>query len=82
MVGVGLAVTLAPMQALIAVLPFAFVYIRVRSCVKIKRWHDRDKSAIWSLIALAPFIGSMWAFVECGFLEGTRGDNRFGPPPK
>jgi uncharacterized membrane protein YhaH (DUF805 family) len=82
LIGVGLAVSLPPMTALIAVLPFAFVYIRVRSCVKIKRWHDRDKGAIWTLIGMAPFIGSMWAFVECGFLEGTRGDNRFGPPPK
>jgi uncharacterized membrane protein YhaH (DUF805 family) len=81
-VAIGLAVSLAPLQALIAVLPFAFIYIRVRSCAKIKRWHDRDKGAIWTMIVLAPFIGAMWAFVECGFLEGTRGDNRFGPPPK
>jgi uncharacterized membrane protein YhaH (DUF805 family) len=79
---IGLAVSLPPMQALIAVLPVAFVYIRIRSCVKIKRWHDRGKSATWGLISLVPMIGSLWAFVELGFLEGTSGPNLYGPPAK
>jgi uncharacterized membrane protein YhaH (DUF805 family) len=46
-----------------------------------KRWHDRDKSGWWSLIALVPFIGFVWIIVELGILEGTRGPNRFGPDP-
>jgi len=81
-IGIGLAVSLPPTTALIAVSPVALLYVRVRSCVKIKRWHDRGKSAVWSLIALAPFIGSMWAFVELGFLDGEAGPNAYGPPPK
>ena len=28
--------------------------------VDIKRWHDRDKSGWWMLIALIPIIGSIW----------------------
>lgn len=48
--------------------------------VQIKRWHDRDKSGWWVLIALVPVIGGIWALVETGFLEGTPGPNRFGPP--
>jgi uncharacterized membrane protein YhaH (DUF805 family) len=46
-----------------------------------KRWHDRDKSGWWSLIALVPIIGAIWILVELGILEGTRGPNRFGPDP-
>ncbi|MFT4091402.1 MAG: DUF805 domain-containing protein [Asticcacaulis sp.] len=50
--------------------------------VQVKRWHDRDKSWLWVLITLIPLIGWLWVFIECGFLEGTRGSNRFGPSPK
>ena len=46
-----------------------------------KRWHDRDKSGWWSLIALIPFIGAIWMLVECGCLPGTEGPNRYGPDP-
>jgi uncharacterized membrane protein YhaH (DUF805 family) len=46
--------------------------------ITVKRWHDRDKSAWWLLIVLVPIIGALWAFIECGFLRGTVGPNRFG----
>jgi uncharacterized membrane protein YhaH (DUF805 family) len=46
-----------------------------------KRWHDRDKSGWWSLILFVPFIGGIWMLIECGFLRGTEGANRFGPDP-
>lgn len=46
-----------------------------------KRWHDRDKSGWWSLILLVPIIGFFWVLIECGFLRGTEGPNRFGPDP-
>ncbi len=46
-----------------------------------KRWHDRDKSGWWTLIILVPVIGSLWMLIECGFLKGTDGPNRFGPDP-
>ena len=49
--------------------------------VQIKRWHDRDKSGWWVLINLIPGIGGLWSLVECGFLKGTDGPNRFGPDP-
>ncbi len=50
--------------------------------VLVKRWHDRDKSGWWILIILIPFIGWLWQLIECGFMEGTQGPNRFGPSPK
>lgn len=49
--------------------------------VSAKRWHDRDKSAWWVLVAFIPLIGQLWALVDNGFLRGTRGPNRFGPEP-
>jgi uncharacterized membrane protein YhaH (DUF805 family) len=50
--------------------------------VQVKRWHDRDKSGWMVLINLIPIIGWLWTFIECGFLDGTPGPNRYGPSPK
>jgi uncharacterized membrane protein YhaH (DUF805 family) len=50
--------------------------------VDIKRWHDRDKSGWWMLILLVPIIGAIWFLIELGFLAGTPGPNRFGPPAR
>jgi uncharacterized membrane protein YhaH (DUF805 family) len=49
--------------------------------VLIKRWHDRNKSGWWVLINLVPLIGAIWTFIECGFLKGTSGSNRYGASP-
>ncbi len=46
--------------------------------VQVKRWHDRDKGAVWLLINFIPWLGPLWAFVELGCLPGTPGANRFG----
>ena len=46
-----------------------------------KRWHDRDKSAWWVLIALVPVLGWLWTLMENGFLRGSAGINRFGVDP-
>ena len=67
--GIGL---LSGIFALVAVIPTVIVYI--------KRFHDRDKSGWWVLITLIPVIGAIWILVELGFLKGTPGPNRFGPP--
>ncbi len=48
---------------------------------QVKRWHDRDKSGWWVLIAFIPVIGWIWSIVEVFFLRGTTGPNRFGPDP-
>jgi uncharacterized membrane protein YhaH (DUF805 family) len=67
--GVGL---LSGIFALLAIIPAIMVYI--------KRFHDRDKSGWWVLIVLVPIIGAIWILIELGFLAGTPGPNRFGPP--
>lgn len=48
---------------------------------QVKRWHDRGKSGLWVFIAFIPIIGSIWVFIETGFLRGTDGPNKFGPDP-
>lgn len=49
--------------------------------VAIKRWHDRDRSGWWVLVLLVPVVGWLWMLVVNGFLPGTPGANRYGPPP-
>ncbi len=58
---------------------YSLIFIYPSFVIMIKRWHDRDKSGWWTLIIFVPIIGSIWLFVECGCMEGTRGPNRFGP---
>ncbi|MBV9790252.1 MAG: DUF805 domain-containing protein [Chloroflexi bacterium] len=48
--------------------------------LQIKRWHDRNLSGWWILMWLVPILGWIIASVEVGFLAGTPGPNRFGPP--
>jgi uncharacterized membrane protein YhaH (DUF805 family) len=52
--------------------------IWISIATQIKRWHDRDKSGWWFLVNFLPIIGWLWVLIECGFLEGTAGANRFG----
>jgi uncharacterized membrane protein YhaH (DUF805 family) len=68
--------------------PYGFVYVIYSLAmlysvfaVYAKRWHDRDKSGWWTLIALVPIIGGIWLLVELGILEGTRGANQYGSDP-
>ncbi len=61
---------------------FGVVAVWMKLAVLVKRWHDRDKSGWWVLITLVPVIGWAWQLIECGFLDGTPGPNRYGPSPK
>ena len=70
--GTGLAIWYA-----LVVLVLIWPYL----AIAVKRWHDRDKSGWWVLIALIPIIGWLWALIETGFLLGTDGPNQYGPNP-
>lgn len=49
--------------------------------VQVRRFHDQDKSGWLVLLNFIPLVGGLIVLVfMC--LEGTRGDNRFGPDPK
>jgi len=84
-VGVLIVATIAAvMNSTIVWLVLGVVYlgtIWVGLALSIKRWHDRDKSGWWIFIGFVPIIGGLWALIETGFLEGTKGDNQYGPDP-
>jgi uncharacterized membrane protein YhaH (DUF805 family) len=65
----------------IAIIGMMVLFIWPSICIYGKRFHDRDKSAWWMLIALIPIIGAIWLLIECGLLKGTDGPNRFGEDP-
>ncbi|MDQ4062232.1 MAG: DUF805 domain-containing protein [Pseudomonadota bacterium] len=69
--------TLAQLLQLLVALALLYPSLAVAA----KRWHDRDKSGWWNLIVLIPLVGPLWYVIECGFLRGTDGPNRFGPDP-
>lgn len=49
--------------------------------VQVRRFHDQDKSGWFVLLGLIPLVGGIVVLVfMC--LDGTKGDNRFGPDPK
>jgi len=66
-------------RGLLALVYLAFIWPSL--AISIKRWHDRDKSGWWVLIGFIPIIGPIWALIETGFLEGTKGPNQYGPDP-
>ncbi|OBQ54655.1 DUF805 domain-containing protein [Tamlana sp. s12] len=49
--------------------------------LNVRRLHDVNKSGWFLLIALVPFIGSIWLFV-LSVTEGDHGPNEYGPDPK
>ncbi len=75
----GLSIGQSGLGILGAIVSLVSIYIG--AAVYAKRWHDRDKSGWWTLIVLVPFIGGIWLLVECGFLQGTPGPNKYGPDP-
>ena len=46
-----------------------------------RRLHDTERSGWWILIAFIPIVGVLILLVFL-ILQGTRGDNRYGPDPK
>ena len=49
--------------------------------VSVRRLHDTDRSGWWVLIGIVPLIGDIVLLIFF-VLDGTPGDNRFGPNPK
>lgn len=49
--------------------------------VTVRRLHDTGRSGWWLLIALVPFVGGIILLVFM-VLDGTPGDNAYGPSPK
>ena len=59
----------------------SLISIFMSFAIMIKRCHDRGKPGWWSLIALIPIAGSIWAIIDLGVMEGDPGPNQYGPNP-
>lgn len=49
--------------------------------VQVRRFHDQDKSGLFILLNFIPYIGGLVVLVMM-CLDGTPGQNRYGPDPK
>jgi uncharacterized membrane protein YhaH (DUF805 family) len=49
--------------------------------VAVRRLHDTNRSGWWILLGLIPIVGAIILIVFT-VLEGTVGDNKYGPDPK
>jgi uncharacterized membrane protein YhaH (DUF805 family) len=49
--------------------------------LSVRRLHDIDRTGWWLLIAFVPLIGAIVLLIFA-VLDGTPGDNRYGPSPK
>ena len=85
--GLSEAATGAPQLGVIGwltialILILALVIIIPSIAVQVRRMHDQDKSGWFVLLGLVPYIGGIVMLVfMC--IEGTRGENRYGPDPK
>jgi uncharacterized membrane protein YhaH (DUF805 family) len=76
------AALVATVLALLMIMIMLFMAVWASLAAQVKRWHDRGKSWTWALLGLVPIVGWLWQGIECGYLEGTLGLNRFGPSPK
>lgn len=75
---IGTGAMVGPYGLLTLVLGLAIIVPSL--AVGARRLHDTDRSGWWLLIGLIPLIGGIVLLVFF-VLEGTRGDNRFGPDP-
>ncbi len=64
----------------IVVSAFIFISAIVAIPLQIRRFHDQDRSGFFVLLNLIPYVGWLITFAFM-FVEGTLGDNRFGPSP-
>jgi uncharacterized membrane protein YhaH (DUF805 family) len=55
------------------------VFIPSIACA-VRRFHDQDKTGWLVLMAFIPLVNLV--FLVFMFLEGTKGDNQYGPDPK
>ena len=60
---------------------YSLVVLIPSLAVTVRRLHDIDRTGWWILIGLVPLIGAIVLLV-LALLDGTPGNNRYGPNPK
>lgn len=71
----------AQIAGLVLLIPMVILFFWMSLAIKVKRWHDHDKSWVWMLIGLIPYAGGIITFIFLGCLRGTFGHNRYGDDP-
>jgi uncharacterized membrane protein YhaH (DUF805 family) len=75
--GIVFAIFGVPRPSVLILLLLVPPLLWILTAVQVKRWHDRNKSGWWLLMNVVPIIGWIWVLIECGFMKGTTGSNRF-----
>lgn len=81
---IGLAILTAVLPGVLATvfggltMIFALGLLIPTLAVATRRLHDSDRSGWWQLVSLIPF--GFFYVLYLLIIEGTPGDNRFGPP--
>jgi len=68
---------------IVGALQFAGLFA-YRWCVWVhsaKRWHDTDRSAVYTAVMIIPVVGLWLNLIVNALAGGTYGPNRFGDPP-
>ncbi len=74
----GLTGMVGPYGPLTAIFYLAILIPYV--AVIIRRLHDQDKTGWLALLGLIPLVNLVLLVLMC--LDGTKGDNKYGPDPK
>jgi uncharacterized membrane protein YhaH (DUF805 family) len=77
-VAASLSETVGGVIALVAGLGYLGLYLPLLA-VSVRRLHDRDYSGWRMLVSFVPFGGLVLLVWFC--MDGTQGENRFGPDP-
>lgn len=71
----------APMAMLVLLGLYFVITIIPGIAVQVRRFHDQDKTGWLVLLGLIPYLGGI-IVLFCMLIEGTPGENRYGPDPK
>ncbi len=75
-----LAVIDAVVGTMVLALIFSLALLVPSLAVAVRRLHDTNRSGWWLLLGLIPLVGLV--LIVFLALEGTKGDNQYGPDPK
>ncbi len=63
-------------------LPSVAAYVWMYLATSVKRLHDQNLTGWITPLFFVPYVGGLAALVVLGFIDGTKGPNRFGPSEK
>ncbi len=68
--------------AMLFLIPVWGVSLWIALALGVKRCHDHGYPGVMILLEFVPLLGTLWALIDLGFIDGTPGPNAYGPSPK